>query len=105
MIVIRFSLVTTSLKMERKLMDAPKKALDLSFQVKARKDEVATLYLKRSGPVNAIDELSPQPCFHMNSAENQKYGGAKRTVFEFQVLDQSRKTSILDLAYKIVKRL
>ena len=90
------------------LIDAPKKASNLSFQAKAKKSEVATVYLKRSGPMNAIDELNPQPCFHMTLEESQKYGGTangpERTVLDFKVLDQTPKTSVLDLAFKNCKK-
>ena len=90
------------------LIDAPKKAVNLSFEAKATNYKIATVYLKRSGPMNAIDELNPQPCFHMTLEESQKYGGAgdgpERTVFDFKVLDQTPKTSVLDLAFKNCKK-
>ena len=77
------------------LIDAPKKAVNLSFQTKVKNFQVATLFMGTSGPMNAIDELNPQPCFRMTSEEEQKYSGVvdgcKRTYLEFQVLDQTPK--------------
>ena len=87
------------------LIDSPKKATNLSFQTKAKKDKLATLYLKRSGLVNAIDEQNPVPCFTMTREEKSSLGESKQTFFEFRVLDQTPKTSIMQLAYKNCKKI
>ena len=87
------------------IIDSQKKALNLSFQTKAKKDKLATLYLKRSGLVNAIDEQNPVPCFTMTREEKSSLGESKQTFFEFRVLDQTPKTSIMQLAYKNCKKI
>ena len=88
------------------LIDSPKKAMYLSLQTKAKKDKSATLYLKRSGLVNAIDEQNPKPCFTMTYKEKESLGeGAKQTFFEFKDVDQTPKTSIMQFAYKNCKKI
>ena len=88
------------------LIDSPKKAMYLSLQTKAKKDKSATLYLKRSGLVNAIDEQNPEPCFTMTYKEKESLGeGAKQTFFEFKDVDQTPKTSIMQFAYKNCKKI
>ena len=88
------------------LIDSPKKAKNLSLQTKAKKDESATLYLNRSGLVNAIDEQNPEPCFTMTYKEKESFGeDAKKTFFEFTLLDQTPKTSVMQFAYKNCKKI
>ena len=88
------------------LIDSPKKAKNLSLQTKAKKDESATLYLNRSGLVNAIDEQNPEPGFTMTYKEKESFGeDAKKTFFEFTLLDQTPKTSVMQFAYKNCKKI
>ena len=93
------------------LVDAPKKAANLTFQGKGKKNKWDRSYLLRSGPINAIDEPNPQPCFHMNalSEGHPKINGAAKYI-NFRVVDKTPpKPSIFKLMYqkckKIIKKL
>ena len=85
------------------LIDSPKKAKNLSLQTKAQHEQLATLYLTQSGPVNALDEQNAEPCFTMTRKEIGKE--AKKTFFEFQVFDQIPKKSVMQFAYKSCKKI
>ena len=88
------------------LIDSPKKAKNLSLQTKAQHEQLATLYLTQSGPVNALDEQNAEPCFTMTQEEIREIRKeAKKTFFEFQVLDQTPKKSVMQFAYKNCKKI
>ena len=88
------------------LIDSPKKAKNLSLQTKAKHEQLATLYLTQSGPVNALDEQNAEPCFTMTQEEIREIRKeAKKTFFEFQVLDQTPKKSVMQFAYKNCKKI
>ena len=90
------------------LVDAPTKAANLTFQVKGKKNKSDwSCSSLRSGPMNAIDEPNPRPCFHMNflDEEHPKFKGAC-SYNNFRVVDKTPpKPSIFELVYQKCKKI